>query len=101
MKCLLALWLLFLSSIGGLLARTDHTLIALGQSPLAASAYYHSDGIGNVTALMDGNGDVVARYLYNPFGRLVGKWGSLADANTMRRIPVTPDATYGHARHVR
>src|SRR5207247_3873044 len=28
--------------------------------------------------------DVVARYLYNPFGRLAGMWGALAAANMMR-----------------
>jgi len=60
--------------IGGLLARTDAN----------GSAFYHSDGSGNITALMDVNGDIVARYLYNPFGKLVGKWGPLADVNVMR-----------------
>jgi RHS repeat-associated protein len=60
--------------IGGLLARTDAN----------GSAYYHSDGSGNITALMDANGFVVARHLYDPFGRMLGKWGPLADANVMR-----------------
>jgi YD repeat-containing protein len=50
--------------IGGLLARTDAN----------GSTFYHSDGSGNVTALMDGNEDIVARYLYNPFGKLIGQW---------------------------
>ena len=60
--------------VGGLLARTDSS----------GSTYYHEDGNGNVTALMDGNQNIAARYLYNPFGRLIGKWGSIADANEMR-----------------
>lgn len=60
--------------IGGLLARTDN----------AGSTFYHADGSGNITALMNCDGDIVARYLYNPFGKLTGKWGSLADANVMR-----------------
>jgi RHS repeat-associated protein len=60
--------------IGGLLARTDAT----------GSTYYHADGNGNITALMDGNQYIVARYLYDPFGRMLGKWGTLADANVYR-----------------
>jgi RHS repeat-associated protein len=60
--------------IGGLLARTDGN----------GSAFYHADGSGNVTALMNSTGELVARYLYDPFGNLVGKWGPLADANRYR-----------------
>jgi hypothetical protein len=43
--------------IGGLLARTDAN----------GSTFYHSDAAGNITALMDGQENIVARYLYNPF----------------------------------
>jgi len=60
--------------IGGLLARTDTN----------GSTFYHTDGNGNITALMDGNENIVARYLYNPFGKLLGQWGTLANANTYR-----------------
>ena len=60
--------------IGGLLARTDTN----------GSAYYHADGNGNITALIDGNQNMLARYEYDGFGRLIGKWGSLADANHYR-----------------
>ncbi|HTV41864.1 MAG TPA: RHS repeat-associated core domain-containing protein [Candidatus Sulfotelmatobacter sp.] len=60
--------------IGGLLARTDTN----------GSTFYHSDGAGNVTALMDSEEDIVARYLYNPFGKLLGQWGSLANGNDMQ-----------------
>lgn len=59
--------------IGGLLARTDTN----------GSTYYHADGLGNVTALMDGSENIVARYLYNPFGKLIGQWGTMASVNTM------------------
>src|SRR5262249_23674689 len=41
-------------------------------------------GAGNVTALVGANGDLLARYLYNPFGKLVGQWGPLANANMMQ-----------------
>jgi RHS repeat-associated protein len=60
--------------IGGLLARTDGS----------GSTFYHADGAGNITGLMDGQQNMAARYLYGPFGRLTGKWGPIADANTMQ-----------------
>jgi RHS repeat-associated protein len=60
--------------IGGLLARTDGT----------GSTFYHADGNGNVTSLVDASQYMVARYLYDPFGKLLGKWGALADANLYR-----------------
>ncbi|HEV2327698.1 MAG TPA: RHS repeat-associated core domain-containing protein [Verrucomicrobiae bacterium] len=66
--------LLGAGGIGGLLARTDTN----------GSTFYHADANGNITALMDGNEDIVARYLYGPFGKLVGQWGSMATANTMQ-----------------
>ena len=78
--------------IGGLLARTDTN----------GSTYYHADGSGNITALMDGNENIVARYLYNPYGKLLGQWGVLANANAMqfssmpqrRGIPLFPFRGY-------
>jgi RHS repeat-associated protein len=57
-----------------LLARTDAN----------GSAYYHTDGNGNVTALVNGSGAVVAKYLYDSFGNALGLWGSLAAGNTYR-----------------
>ena len=60
--------------IGGLLARTDTN----------ATTYYHSDGSGNITALIDGSQNIVARYEYDAYGRLVGMWGSLAASNLYR-----------------
>jgi len=62
--------------IGGLLARTDH---GSGQS-----AFYHADGNGNVTALVNAQQLVVARYTYDPFGNTLSKSGPLADANLYR-----------------
>ena len=60
--------------IGGLLARTDAN----------GSAFYHADGNGNITALVNGSGAVVAKYLYDNFGNTLGMWGSLAAANPYR-----------------
>jgi RHS repeat-associated protein len=60
--------------IGGLLARTDAN----------GPAFYHTDGNGNVTAMANSSGALVAKYLYDPFGNLLNKTGSLADANLYR-----------------
>jgi RHS repeat-associated protein len=60
--------------IGGLLARTDSN----------GPACYHSDGSGNITALIDADQYIAARYEYDPYGKLIGKWGRLADANRYR-----------------
>jgi len=60
--------------IGGLLARTDTN----------GSTFYRADGSGNITALMDSDENIVGRYLYNPFGKLIGQWGAMANANEMQ-----------------
>jgi RHS repeat-associated protein len=60
--------------IGGLLARSEGS----------SHAFYHADSDGNISSLTDSSGNVAARYLYDPFGNLLGKWGALADANRYR-----------------
>src|SRR6202012_3545338 len=47
-------------------------------------AYYHADGIGNVTALANTSAAIVAKYVYDAFGNLIAKSGPLADANLYR-----------------
>jgi len=66
--------------IGGLLALTENSKLNLQNSSLAHS-YYHADGNGNVTMLIDTNQHVAARYIYDPFGRTLSKSGPLADVN--------------------
>jgi YD repeat-containing protein len=44
--------------IGGLLARTD----------LTGTAFYHNDGAGNITTLINSQGQKQASYLYDSFG---------------------------------
>jgi RHS repeat-associated protein len=68
--------------IGGLLARTDNSVLAT--LPSAAHAYYHADGNGNITCLINSSNAVMARYLYDPFGRILSQSGSLAAANLYR-----------------
>jgi len=60
--------------IGGMLGRTDTN----------GSTFYHADGNGNVTALIDANENIVARYEYDAYGRLINKTGPMADANRYR-----------------
>jgi RHS repeat-associated protein len=62
--------------IGGLLARTD--------TATAQPGYFHADGNGNITCLVNGGQIVVAKYVYDPFGNTLSKAGPLADANTFR-----------------
>jgi len=64
--------------IGGLLARSATINNQL------STAYYHSDGNGNITAMMDSSGNQVAKYLYDPYGNTLGIWGTLSAVNTYR-----------------
>ncbi|MGA2175353.1 MAG: RHS repeat-associated core domain-containing protein [Verrucomicrobiota bacterium] len=64
--------------IGGLLARTDNT------SLVTPPSFYHADGNGNITMLINSSQAIVAKYLYDAFGNMLSKSGSLADANVYR-----------------
>jgi RHS repeat-associated protein len=66
--------------IGGLLARNELSTL----NSQLSTAYYHNDMVGNVTALVDTNQQMAARYLYEPFGRIIAMSGPLAAANTYR-----------------
>jgi len=67
--------------IGGLLARTDHAILAIEPTTMAAHSYYHADGNGNVTALINTLQVLVATYLYDPYGNILSASGPLANAN--------------------
>ncbi len=58
--------------IGGLLAMTEYS---------GANSYYHANGAGNITALMDANENIVGRRLYGPFGNTLSLSGSKAGIN--------------------
>jgi RHS repeat-associated protein len=64
--------------IGGLLARTDY------QSQPTDHSYFHADGNGNITALINTNRQLVTRYIYDPFGATLSVSGPLAEANLYR-----------------
>jgi RHS repeat-associated protein len=77
--------------IGGLLARSDSELVApailLGgteNSQSVVNSYFHDDGRGNVTALLEPNGFPVANYEYDPFGNMISMSGLLAAQNKYR-----------------
>jgi len=63
---------------GRLLARSDMTAVT------PSHAYFHADGNRNVTALIDGQQTIVARYVYDPFGNTLSFSGPLATANLYR-----------------
>jgi RHS repeat-associated protein len=66
--------------IGGLLARSS----GYSSGNWTSHAYYHADGNGNITCLVDTNQAVVASYRYDAFGNMVSQSGTLADANIYR-----------------
>ena len=68
--------------IGGLLARSDNQRLAIAYA--SPHTFYHADGNGNITALVDTNQVVVAKYLYDPYGNTLAQTGPLADANLYR-----------------
>ncbi len=67
--------------IGGLLARTSQSY---SDGPLSGNSFYHADGNGNITMLIDDFQGIVAKYLYDAFGNTISKSGLLADANVYR-----------------
>ena len=68
--------------IGGLLARSQN--LPPPTPFYMVHSYYHADGNGNVTMLVDASQNLVAKYLYDPYGNTLAQSGLLADANTYR-----------------
>jgi len=64
--------------IGGLLALTQPSTIT------PQHYYYHADGNGNITCLINEKQAVAARYVYEPLGNLLGLSGPMAEANPYR-----------------
>lgn len=58
--------------IGGLLAMTESS---------GANSYFHADALGNVTALMDAGENIVARRMFDAFGRTINLTGGKAGVN--------------------
>src|SRR5882724_12292079 len=66
--------------IGGLLARSH----GYSGSAWSTHNFYHADANGNIVYMVDSSQAMVASYRYDPFGNLINKSGSLADANVYR-----------------
>src|SRR5581483_7024726 len=66
--------------IGGLLARSD----GYSSGFFSDHNFYHADGNGNITYLVNGSQTLAASYRYDPFGNLTASSGSLATSNTYR-----------------
>jgi len=69
--------------IGGLLARTDNAFLLVPSSQIA-HGYYQADGNGNITALVNTNQILIAKYQYDPFGNILSQSGPLATLNSYR-----------------
>src|SRR5207302_11220148 len=66
--------------IGGLLARSAPSAI----NSQLSTAFYHCDGNGNITCLINSNQAVVAKYIYDPYGNTLSISGPGAQANLYR-----------------
>jgi len=66
--------------IGGLLARSD----GYSAGNWTNHNYYHADGNGNVTYMINSSQAMVASYRYDPYGRTISSSGSLSAANVYR-----------------
>ncbi|MEW6303671.1 MAG: RHS repeat-associated core domain-containing protein [Verrucomicrobiota bacterium] len=63
--------------IGGLLAHSQHSI--LNAQPTASHAYYHADGSGNISTLINFQQILIARYYYDVYGNAIARGGTLVD----------------------
>jgi RHS repeat-associated protein len=68
--------------IGGLLARSDGYSSSTGN--WTDHNFYHADGNGNITYLVNSSQGLAAAYRYDPFGNMTYASGSLAGSNVYR-----------------
>jgi RHS repeat-associated protein len=66
--------------IGGLLARSH----GYSAGNWSTHSYYHADGNGNITYLLNAGQSMVANYKYDAYGNTLASSGSLAGANNYR-----------------
>lgn len=62
----------------------DEALLAVNDVAASATYYYFTDVNKNIGQLMDGSGNIVAKYEYSPSGKQTLCSGSYADANPFR-----------------
>ena len=68
--------------IGGMLARSHGYSTSTGN--WGTHNFYHAEGNGNITAMVDASQNLVAQYRYDPFGRLSYSTGTMSSANLYR-----------------
>jgi RHS repeat-associated protein len=66
--------------ISGLLARSS----GYSSGNWTTHHFYHADGSGNITYLVDSSQAMAAAYRYDPFGNLISSSGSMAATNHLR-----------------
>ncbi len=66
--------------IGGLLARSQ----GYSGGNWSTHHFYHADGNGNITAMMDTSQALAATYRYDAYGKLLSSSGGMAAANVYR-----------------
>jgi RHS repeat-associated protein len=66
--------------IGGMLARSH----GYSAGSWSTHSYYHADGLGNITRLINSTNGVVASYKYDAYGRTISSSGTLSSANVYR-----------------
>jgi len=66
--------------IGGLLARSH----GYSAGNWSTHNFYHADGNGNITYLVNSSQTLAAKYRYDPYGNTISSSGSLASANVYR-----------------
>jgi RHS repeat-associated protein len=66
--------------IGGLLARSH----GYSGGSWTTHHFYHADGVGNITAMVDTSQLISANYRYDPFGTLTSLSGSMSSVNMYR-----------------
>jgi RHS repeat-associated protein len=68
--------------IGGLLARSSGYSSSTGN--WSTHYFFHADGNGNITYLVDSSRNLAASYRYDPFGNTISSSGTVAAANVYR-----------------
>src|SRR5438094_485943 len=66
--------------IGGLLARSH----GYSSGNWSTHNFYHADGNGNITYIVNSSQALAASYRYDPFGNTISSSGTLASANVYR-----------------
>ena len=61
---------------------SDGTIMAMEYN--GTTYYYVTDGIGNIVGLVDTNGNTVATYTYDAWGKLISATGDMANINPIR-----------------